>query len=219
MALTEATAESVPVLAGALGMDFALGPAHAEFARRHGLHVAWLSRRPIERAVDHALPALSKTLLEIEVDGIRLFATHLASRHEEAAHPRAHEVRAIVDVLASGTGPSVLAGDFNALSPGEPVGTPPAGVEPRGDALPDAPRDVLEPLAAAGYVDCYRALRDDPGYTYTADAPWLRLDYVLASPDLARRLRAVGVVSGGEAARASDHLPVWADFALIASAR
>jgi endonuclease/exonuclease/phosphatase family metal-dependent hydrolase len=217
VALTEATPESVSVLGPELGMQFVLAPASSAFARDHGLHVAWLSRLPIRRTVDHRLPALSKTLLEIEVEGVRLFATHLASRHEEAVHPRREEVRAILAVLAGCAGPHLLAGDLNALPSGEPIGTPPPGVLPRGDALPDAPRDVLVPFAEAGYVDCYRALHGEPGYTYPADAPWLRLDYVFASAELAARLRGAGVVTGMEAARASDHLPVWAEFALIRS--
>jgi endonuclease/exonuclease/phosphatase family metal-dependent hydrolase len=198
-------------------MESVLAPSNSDFARRLGLHVAWLSGRPIGRTVHHRLPALSKALLEIEVDGIHLFATHLASRHEEATHPRAEEVRAIAGVLARCPAPHLLAGDLNALWPGDPVGAPPPGVVPRGDALPGAPRDVLRPLAEAGYVDCYRALNDEPGYTYTADAPWLRLDYLLASAELAAHLRAAGVVTTREAARASDHLPVSAEFALIPS--
>ena len=247
MALTEATAEAVPVLAEKLGMEAALAPSNSEFARSLGLHVAWLSRLPIRRTVRHALPALSKTLLEIEVEGTSFFATHLASRHEDVTHPRSGEVRAILGVLSRCTVPHVLAGDLNALTPGDPVGAPPPGIVPRGDALPDAPRDVLVgdlnaltvgdpvgeppagvekrgeavdgvprlaigPLLEAGYVDCYRALHDDPGYTYSAEAPWLRLDYVFASRTIARRLRGAGVVSDGDAARASDHLPVWAEF-------
>jgi endonuclease/exonuclease/phosphatase family metal-dependent hydrolase len=217
VALTEATADAVPALAEELGMQSVLAPSNAEFPRRLGLHVAWLSGRPIHRTANHALPALSKTLLEIEVDGIQLFATHLASRHEQATHPKAGEVRAILGVLARCGAPHLLAGDLNALWPGDAVGAPPPGVIPRGDAAEGAPREALRPLAEAGYVDCCRALHDEPGYTYPAEAPWLRLDYVLASPNLAARLFAAGVASDGEAARASDHLPVWAEFALLPS--
>ena len=218
VALTEATVEAVAFLADELRMESVLAPSRHAFPRRLGLHVAWLSRRPIDRSLDHALPALSKTLLEIEVEGLILFATHLASRHEEAAHPRHEEVRAILGVLTRCNEPHLLAGDLNALSRGDAIGAPPPGVLPRGDALPDAPRDALTPLADAGYVDCWRTLHDEPGWTYPADAPWLRLDYVFASPDLAPLLRGAGVVAGGEAARASDHLPVWAEFAVVPSA-
>jgi endonuclease/exonuclease/phosphatase family metal-dependent hydrolase len=208
VALTEATRESVGRLASELEMESALAPSNAEFPRSLGLHVAWMSRRPIRRAVHHPLPALSKALLEIEVDGVHLFVTHLASRHEEATHPRDGEVRAILDVLRRCDAPHLLAGDLNALASGDSIGEPPPGVIPR----TGAPRDFLDPFRAAGYVDCYRALHDEPGYTYSAESPWLRLDYVFASPILAPRLRGAGVVSSPVAARSSDHLPVWAEF-------
>src|SRR6266511_855271 len=103
------------------------------------------------------------------------------------------ELDAILDVL--GGGPSLLAGDLNALAAGDRIGTPPPGVEPRGEAVPGARREVLRGLATAGYVDCYRTLHaDEPGYTYAADAPWLRIDYIFASPELAPRLCACDVV-------------------------
>lgn len=211
VALLEATKAETGALADELGMAHVIAGSRHWFARRLGIQVAWLSRRPIRRSYDHALPQLAKTLLEIEVDGLRLFAAHLASRHEAADHPREVEVRAILDVIVGS--PHVLTGDLNALAPGDPVGTPPRGVEPRGDAVPGAARDVLLPLAAAGYVDCYRTLHPhEPGYTYPAEAPWLRLDYVFASRDLAPRLRAADVVRDEIARRASDHLPVWAEL-------
>ena len=212
VALAEATTDSMAALADELSMESALAPANAEFPRSLGLHVAWLSRLPIRRTVAHRLPALSKGLLEIEVDRLRLFATHLASRHEQATHPQAGEVRAILGVLQRCREPHVLTGDLNALSPGDPVGTPPAGVVPRAEALPGAPRETLRPFAEASYLDCYRALHEEPGYTYSAGTPWLRIDYVLASPGLAPRLAGAGVVADGVAPRASDHLPVWAEF-------
>jgi exodeoxyribonuclease-3 len=209
--LLEATESGTTALAKELGMEAVRAASNHAFARELGIGVAWLSRTPIRRSTHHALPELAKTLLEIEVDGLLLYATHLASRHEIADHPREREVRAIVEVIGHG-GDAVFAGDLNALARGDPVGEPPGWV-PRSDALPGAPRDVLVPLVEAGYVDCYRALHlDGAGYTFPARAPWLRLDYVFASPGMAGRLRACDVVRTGLARRASDHLPVWAAF-------
>jgi endonuclease/exonuclease/phosphatase family metal-dependent hydrolase len=197
-------------------MDCELAPSQHEFPRGHGLHVAWLAAE-IGAPVTHSLPALAKSMLEIELNGVRLFAAHLASRHEERVHPRPREVEAILGVLRRCRGPHALVGDLNALRRDDTLGAPPPGVVPRGDALPGAARDVLEPLAEAGYLDCFRALGDEPGFTYPAEAPWLRLDYVFASPELAPTLRGAGVVATPDSARASDHLPVWAEFALIPS--
>jgi endonuclease/exonuclease/phosphatase family metal-dependent hydrolase len=204
VALVETTADTAAALAHELGFEVAFGESNSIF----GVHVAWLSRRAIGRAQNHRVPPLSKTLIEVEVAGLRLFATHLASRHEQHTHPREGEIRAILEVLGRVSDPHLLVGDFNALQPGDPVGEPPTGMEPRGDALPGAPRAVLGQLDAAGYVDCYRSLHAEPGYTYPADAPWLRLDYAFASPGLAPRLAACDVVASGLAARASDHLPL-----------
>jgi exonuclease III len=68
-------------------------------------------------------------------------------------------------------------------------------------------------LLEAGYVACYRALHPDLlGYTYEASHPWLRIDYIFASPAMAPRLYACDVVVGGQPRRASDHLPIWAEF-------
>jgi exodeoxyribonuclease-3 len=183
-----------------------------------GFHVAWLTRLPVRRARNHRPPVLAKTVVEIEVDAgaepVRLFATHLASRHD--SRPPLEETPAVVEVLrAVGTAPHVLVGDLNSLAPHDPVGEPPPGVEPRGEAIDGVPRLALDPLVDEGYVDCYRALHPvEPGFTYLASAPWLRLDYVFASPGLAGRLAACDVIRGGLAARASDHLPVYAEFHL-----
>jgi endonuclease/exonuclease/phosphatase family metal-dependent hydrolase len=78
-------------------------------------------------------------------------------------------------------------------------------------------RDTLEHLAQIGYVDCYRALHEDDGYTCATWLPAARIDYILADPLLADRLLACDVVGGPErpdpdAVSASDHYPVIADF-------
>jgi endonuclease/exonuclease/phosphatase family metal-dependent hydrolase len=212
VALLEATSRANALtLAQDLQMQLVFGEAN------NGIHVAWLSRLPIQRERNHRLVALAKTLLEIEVAWagapLRLFATHLASRWD--GRQPVDEVPAILDVLRPLAGqPHLLVGDLNALRPGDPVGTPPHGQVKRGDALPGVERRAIRLILDAGYVDCYRSLhRETPGYTYPSDAPWLRLDYILASPQMAARLWACDVVMGEEAEQASDHFPIWAEFA------
>ncbi len=211
VALLEATSRAnAETLAGELGMHLAFGGASNE------IHVAWLSRLPIRRRENHRRAALAKTLLEVEVAWermpLRLFATHLASRHDVPLPEE--EVPVILDVLYPiANEPHLLVGDLNALRPGDPVGPPPPGVTKWGDAADDAPRRAIQLLVEAGYVDCYRMLHpQEPGYTYPADAPWMRLDYVFASPQMAARLCACDLVAGEEARRASDHFPLWAEF-------
>lgn len=210
VAVLEATQPAVQRLARSLGMTVTFGEARAD-----PLHVAWLTRIPVRRALNHARPTLAKTLLEIELADTYLFATHLASRHEGGDSRRIGEMRTVRDVLRRvRDSPHLLVGDLNALRPDDPVGEPPRGVEPLGEAVPGSSRGILEPLVLDGCEDCYRALhRDEPGYTYTAASPWLRLDYAFASPGLRPRLRACDVVVTDVATRASDHLPLRVEFA------
>jgi exodeoxyribonuclease-3 len=211
VALLEANSRAhAATLAHELGMTLVFGEANSAF------HIAWLSRLPIRRSANHRQPILAKTLLEIEVSWagvpLRLFATHLASRHDGSAP--VDEIAAIRDVLGPpASTPHLLVGDFNALAPGDPVGDPPPGQEKRGDARDGAGRPAIRDLLAAGYVDCYRALHPTaPGYTYATDRPWLRLDYLFASPELAGYLQMCDLVTSAPAAQASDHFPVWAAF-------
>jgi endonuclease/exonuclease/phosphatase family metal-dependent hydrolase len=211
VALQEATSRaSASALARELGYALTFGEANNAF------HIAWLSRQPPRRWQNHRLSGLAKTLLEIELSwrngALRLFATHLGSRHDRPQPTE--EVQIILAVLRPLAGaPHLLVGDFNALHPDDSMGTPPPGVEPRGDAAAGAPRRAIGALLEAGYLDCYRALHPhEPGYTYPAASPWLRLDYIFASPLLAAHLIAGEIVTGADVAAASDHVPIWAEF-------
>lgn len=213
VAILEASSRAnVEWLARDLGLHLAFGEANGP------CHVAWLSRLPAAKMHNHRLPALSKTLLEIEVpwEGthLHLFATHLASRHDTTTPEQ--EIPAILDVLrplALAETPHLLVGDFNALAPGDIVGPLTPGVEKRGDAVDGAPRPAIRSVLEAGYVDCYRAVhKDQPGNTYPADSPWLRLDFIFASRVMSSRLSGCDVVTGSEVEQASDHLPIWAGF-------
>jgi exodeoxyribonuclease-3 len=180
-------------LAASLGMQLVYGEANSEYA------VAWLSRLPITGRVNHRLPVLEKTLLGVEVDGMRLFATHLS-----AGRTRAHEPRRIAEVeailAAVGTDADVLVGDFNAVQPRDEIGSPPPEEE-----LEHVSRRPIELLLEAEFLDSFRELHPrDRGWTYVAWQPWARLDYVFA-----RELpRSCEVVESG----ASDHFALAAAF-------
>jgi endonuclease/exonuclease/phosphatase family metal-dependent hydrolase len=211
VALQEATSRrKAGSLARELCMELVFGKANGKF------HVAWLCRMPVRRSENHRVPGLAKTMLEIELswDGqpLRLFTTHLAGG-AETIHP-SQEMPIILDRLQRlGGEPHLLAGDLNALHPGDAVGPLPPGLEPMGDAIDDDPRQAIRDILAAGYIDTFRALHpESPGYTYPAERPWLRLDYIFASPGLAERLEASGIVHDDDVRRASDHLPIWASF-------
>jgi exodeoxyribonuclease-3 len=211
VALLEANSPAnAEALAKDLWMQLTFGEANGKF------HVAWLSHLPVLRSENYRLPTLAKTLLEIEVFWrgvtVRLFAAHLASSHDRVQP--VEEVSTILSLLSPLAGePHLLVGDFNSLAPGDPVGTPPPGVEAWGDAAKSAPRQAIGLVLEAGYVDCYRSLHPrSPGYTYPCDQPWMRLDYVFASSPMAVRLQACEVIRTTRAKRASDHFPIWAKF-------
>ena len=81
-------------------------------------------------------------------------------------------------------------------------------------------RRTVQRLLDLGYVDCYRQVHpDQPGYTCATWVPAARIDYVFASPDLARALERCEVVGSpgwpdATAAVASDHFPLFADFSM-----
>lgn len=211
VALLEATQPAnVQRIATELGMQVVFGEGN------DGYHMAWLTRLPLRASENHRLVTLAKTLLEVEVAWIgsplALFATHLASRWD--GRTPVDEVPSILGMLRSRSGqPHLLVGDFNALRQGDPIGHPPPGVEKRGDARDGAPRQAIGLLLAEGYVDTYRAVHPyDPGYTYPSHAPWLRIDYHFASPELAMHLRRCELVNSQSASHASDHFPLWSEF-------
>jgi endonuclease/exonuclease/phosphatase family metal-dependent hydrolase len=210
VALLEANSRvNAESLASDLEMTLAYGEANSEYA------VAWLSRLPIERAQNHRHSIFVKTLIEVELlwqgRPLSLFATHLkAGRTQADAERRVQEVEVILERChALAEAPHLLVGDFNAVHPGDRVGTPPAG-ETQGYVA----RQPIQMLLDAGYVDCYRQMHPNrPGYTYPAHHPWLRIDYIFASPSLAAYLVASDLIIQERQGLSSDHFAVWAEFA------
>ena len=115
--------------------------------------------------------------------------------------------------------PVVLAGDFNIIPTDLDVYAPERW---RDDALfrPEV-RSAYQALLDQGWVDAMRALHPDERiYTFwkylrsafPRDAG-LRIDHLLLSPPLARRLVAAGVDRDVRAReKASDHAPVWIEI-------
>jgi exodeoxyribonuclease III len=220
VALLEARSRAnAEALAQQLGMSLTLGEAN----NANKDNVAWLRRLHVIRAHNHRLPILAKSLLEINVpwEGVplTLFATHLkAGQNAESEQRRVAEIQAILAILQTrGDQPHMLVGDLNTVHPADEPNLPEylATLRERGEQAPHPqfPRQVIPFLLNAGYVDCYRALHPTtPGYTAHTDHPALRIDYIFASPSLARHLHACDVVTEGEAKIASDHFPVWTEF-------
>jgi len=118
--------------------------------------------------------------------------------------------------------PAIVMGDFNTLCPrdpgvGEAYRSLPRHIQPRyGLGEPDGrPLEVLE---QAGYVDVFRRLHpNDGGHTYPTvsfshkGAP-RRLDYIMATEDLAGRATRCDVIRNAGSDQGSDHYPLVAEF-------
>jgi exodeoxyribonuclease III len=215
LALLEANSRAnAEQLAREQDMNLTFGEGNSPF------HIAWLSRLPVTRTQVYRPASLQKLMLEIEIQWqgapLSLFATHLsAGRSQEGNERRLQEIKAILDILRQVEGkPNLLVGDFNAIAPSDTIGPGPDIIK---DGVPSEiafSRDVINLVLGDGYTDCYRAMHPTtPGYTYKLPGPpWLRLDYIFASPAMAPLLTASNIVTDETARKASDHLPVWAEF-------
>jgi endonuclease/exonuclease/phosphatase family metal-dependent hydrolase len=170
-----------------------------------GIDVAALSRLPIEAYVSHrgeidsaGRPLWPRDCVEVHAlaAGRRLVvvASHFSSALSDGGtrrHAQATRMREIAD-LARGRQPGarVLAG---------------------GD-LNDVPGSVaLAPLVDdGGWVDAAPA----GDVTWQGASGSARLDYLLLAREDAARLVAIGIASGADVARASDHRPVVVDLAM-----
>jgi exodeoxyribonuclease-3 len=203
----------------------------AHWGSRPSHSTGFLSNVPVlEHAWRHP-PRTRHALLEVALaDGLpRLFVLHLRawfSRWSERR--RARELRGLLDGIRGqlfdeheGFAFHVLAGDFNALAPGERFDPSPMPAWIRGMVWlsgRDIARSTIEMMGADGYVDAWRATHPDavrePGYTFPVWNPHVRLDYVFTPAAYASRVTACEVcTSPAEARSASDHYPLLVELA------
>jgi endonuclease/exonuclease/phosphatase family metal-dependent hydrolase len=179
--------DQIRELARLTGMDFAF--AHNLDYQGGQYGVAVLSRRPVlaidHRRFLHLREAERRGLLRVEVEmgGRRLsfVTTHLDFQHDDN---RLHEARQLLAALANLDMPLIVAGDFN-----------------------DEPRGETYRLMTSRFADAWvAAARAGEGFTYPADKPSKRIDYVFVGPGV--RVRSARVVE----TLASDHVPLVADL-------
>jgi len=176
-------------------------PGASDSAPAREFGVALLSRYPIVHFVDDTLMRLSTQVTDpvptpmpglldavIDVHGTRVhvFNTHLDYRKDPRV--REQQVAEMLHFIDASSGPTLVFGDMN--------------------ASPDA--EEIQPLLHRLH-DAWAAVHGaDAGFTYPADAPRERIDYVLVSPQL--HVRAARVPD----TLASDHRPVVVDLDLDA---
>jgi endonuclease/exonuclease/phosphatase family metal-dependent hydrolase len=123
---------------------------------------------------------LLEALVTVRRVSVRVFTTHLQHNSQQE---RIAQIAAIREVIGMAQAPVILVGDFN--------------------ARPDTPEIAA---ITENLVDAWTETGVGDGYTYSAQNPHARLDYVLHSHDVMTRTAAVLSTDG------SDHLPVTADL-------
>lgn len=208
-----------------LGMTGVLGRCGSK------LHLAILAKPEFQlRLVGHTGAPLRHGGLHValQVGGapFELVTVHLNPFVEDA---RVDELAHLTPRLPRGR--ALLLGDFNGLSPqdiysAEAIAaflpqyrvTPPS--KSLGNPVPDHPQTrALAGVLAQGWIDLGHAV---PGAeclcTYPTpgapdpEGPPIRIDYVLARPELAPHARAYRTIKNARTDAASDHYPVVVDF-------
>ena len=171
-------------------------PGATDGAPKREFGVALLSRYPIvawendtltrlstqsENAVPTRMPGLLAATLDVHGMRLRVFVTHLDYRKDPSV--RQTQVAEMLARINAVDSPTLLLGDLN--------------------ASPDAAE--LQPLFARMHDSWLTAA--GPGFTYPADSPSERIDYVLVSPNARVDTAFVPVVPA-----ASDHRPVVVDL-------
>ncbi len=175
-------------------------------------------------------PRTRHALLEVALaDGFpRLFVLHLRAWFSKwTERQRARELRGLLDGIQQqlikeerAFAFHVLAGDFNALAPGERFDSSSMPRWIRGMIWlsgRDIARSTIEMMQADGYVDAWRTLHadheNDPGFTFPVWNPHVRLDYVFTPAEYASRFTACEVRRTPEKVlTASDHFPLLVEI-------
>lgn len=139
----------------------------------------------LPRYHDHEQRGLLYARIITDDGPIRFYTTHLMQHTRPEQMVQAHKVLSLIADPESGSPaePAVLTGDLN----GNPQKPWIKGITHR-------------------LIDAWPAAADGPGYTFPADDPVKRIDYVLVSHDVTVDSAAVKQTS------ASDHLPMIADL-------
>lgn len=149
----------------------------------------------------------------------RIFGVHLRATHSNLTErQRMREVRALLANIGQyREGFHLLVGDFNTLAPGELLDMQKLPVRYRLLAMVLGGRvtyRTIQIMLDAGYLDAYRRLHTEPGFTFPAWDPHARIDYMFLPSKFVDRVRSCEVVTDiAEPARATDHLPLVAEIA------
>jgi exodeoxyribonuclease-3 len=190
------------------------------WAAKNGHSVGFISRTPVKHYEWLYHPRIQRAVMAIDLEGVRIYGVHLRATHSNyTERGRMREVNALLESLNGfGDGFHILTGDFNTLAPGELLDMRKLPIRYRLLARLLGGRvnyRAIQIMLDGGYVDCYRQLHSEPGFTFPAWDPHVRLDYVFALSQYASRVTACEVMTNiDEPALATDHLPLVAEIAV-----
>ena len=188
------------------------------WAAKQGHSTAVISRVPIGHYEWHHPQHLQRALLEIELDGLTVFNIHLRATHSNyTERGRMREVRALLGAIEEDRDDfHLLVGDFNTLAPGELLNMQKLPMRYRVLAMLLGGRvtfRAIQIMIDHGYIDSFRRLNTDHGYTFPAWDPHVRLDYAFVPAAFADRVRSCKIVDDlDEPATVTDHLPLLAEI-------
>jgi endonuclease/exonuclease/phosphatase family metal-dependent hydrolase len=180
--------------------------------------MGFLSKYPVKHHAWHRPADARHAFLELVLEGVecRIFGLHLVAWFSKWTERKRHkELRALLDGIREHQhGLHLIAGDFNALAPGEllEVAKMPAWIR----AMiwlsgRDIARDTIQLMLDEGYTDAWRQLHPEgAGYTFPTWDPHVRLDYVFMPKRYAERIAVCEIVFTPEdlVKLASDHAPL-----------
>ena len=212
------TEEFLKSLSALLGMNYFIGDGNKE------RKVALLSKLPVHSFKSyHPVFPIWRNFIDAEIEygpakTIRIIGVHpIANLGIVFEIWRWWEANYIIrHVHNCENTPCLIAGDFNAIAPGETV---------RIETMPNWLKWLIylqgnrvyhfsiAKLLSVGFIDCFRALNSDEGFTLPPPSPNSRLDYIFVNATMKPYLEKCWVVREPQSVNhASDHYPVMAEF-------
>lgn len=188
------------------------------WAAKYDHSLGFISRLPVEHHQWHKPRPLRRAYLEIKLPNLTVFGVHLSAVHSKITEGlRKRELRALLKSIEHHQdGFHVLAGDFNTLAPGEPLDMRRLPPRLRLVAWVTGGRvryETIQIMLDGGYIDGYRSLHYDKGFTFPTWDPHVRLDFVFLPADFAEHLSACKVIYDAPSIKdASDHFPLLAEI-------
>jgi len=212
------TEDFLKFLSHSLGMDYYIGSGNKK------RKVALLSKLPVLTFKSHhPLFPIWRNFIDAEIEyepnkTARIIGVHpIANLGIILEVWRQWEAKYIANHVRSFQNePCLIAGDFNAIAPGEKAKT---------KYMPNWLKWIIylqgnrvyhfsiNTLLSAGFTDCFRFLNSDEGFTLPPPNPNARLDYVFVNATMKVHLRKCWVVREPNSVNlASDHYPVMTEF-------